>query len=331
MISRSTQAREDVRHDAGRSHPVPLVSIIVPCHNEADVLSETYRRITAAADAEVGARYELIFIDDGSSDDSWAMIEALQQEDGRVVGIKLSRNHGQQLANTAGLSVSRGDTVLLIDADLQDPPELLGQMRAVMAETGADVVYGRRLSRKGETWFKKASSKAFYRLLALNRKTPFPPDVGDFRLISRRIADILETMPEEDRYLRGMISWLGFTQVAIDYERDERAAGETKYAIGGLISLARSGIMGFSMLPLRLAGQLAAFMLLVMLCVMIYSVVQWLSGETVPGWTSLVLIITLTSSIQLAILSIMGEYIGRIYMTSKARPLFIIDRIVGRD
>ena len=307
--------------------PTPLLSIVVPCYNEQAVLEESHRRIGAAARKELGERYELILIDDGSSDETWPMIEALAAADAQVRGVKLSRNHGHQLAVTAGLSLCRGEQVLIIDADLQDPPELLSDMRKMMGRTGADVVYGKRVSRKGETQFKLATASAFYWLLSRNTDVAIPRDTGDFRLMSRRVADLVVAMPEEDRFLRGMITWLGFRQVAYEYERDERFAGETKYPLRSMLKLARSAFMGFSMAPLRMAGQLAIAMFAVMLLIILYAIISWLSGNALPGWTSLIVIVALTSALQLSMMAILGEYIGRIYMASKGRPLFLIDEV----
>ena len=215
-----------------------LLSIVVPCCNEEDGLREFHRQMTAAARALCGQRFELILIDDGSTDNTWKLINELSAEDRNVVAVRLARNHGHQLALTAGLSAVRGDLVLVIDADLQDPPELLTPMYEMMARESADVVYGLRRSRAGETRFKKKSAEAFYRLLARITRVHIPVDTGDFRLMSRRISDQLVQMPEHDRFIRGMVAWLGYKQVAYEYDRNPRYAGSTKYPLAKMIGFA---------------------------------------------------------------------------------------------
>ena len=199
-----------------------LLSIVVPCCNEEDGLREFHRQMTAAARALCGQRFELILVDDGSTDNTWKLINELSAEDRNIVAVRLARNHGHQLALTAGLSTVRGDLVLVIDADLQDPPELLTPMYEMMARESADVVYGLRRSRAGETRFKRKSAEAFYRLLARITRVHIPVDTGDFRLMSRRISDQLVQMPEHDRFIRGMVAWLGYKQVAYEYDRNPR-------------------------------------------------------------------------------------------------------------
>ena len=303
------------------------LSIVVPCFNEQDSLPEFHRRMSAAAGA-TGEAYEIVFVDDGSSDRTWEVLRALSATDPTVVAVKLSRNHGHQLALTAGLTQCRGERVLVIDADLQDPPELLGAMLA-MLDAGADVVYGQRRSRAGETRFKTATAAVFYRLLRRLVEIDIPLDAGDFRLMSRRALDVLNAMPEHHRFIRGMVSWIGLRQVPILYDRDARYAGETKYPLRKMIRFALDAITGFSVAPLRLASVLGGVAAALSLLLMIYTLGSWLLGHTTPGWTSLSSIVLLIGSVQLMVLGIIGEYLGRLYIEAKRRPLFVIETVVA--
>jgi len=303
------------------------LSIVVPCFNEQDSLPEFHRRMSAAASA-AGEAYEIVFVDDGSTDRTWEVLRALGATDPTVVGVKLSRNHGHQLALTAGLTQCRGERVLVIDADLQDPPELLGAMLA-MLDAGADVVYGQRRSRAGETRFKTATAAVFYRLLRRLVEIDIPLDAGDFRLMSRRALDVLNAMPEHHRFIRGMVSWIGLRQVPILYDRDARYAGETKYPLRKMIRFALDAITGFSVAPLRLASVLGGVAAALSLLLMIYTLGSWLLGHTTPGWTSLSSIVLLIGSVQLMVLGIIGEYLGRLYIEVKRRPLFVIETVVA--
>lgn len=307
-----------------------FLSIVVPCYNEEEGLREFHYRMTSAARALCGERFELILVDDGSTDDTWKLINQLSAEDRNVVAVRLSRNHGHQLALTAGLSTVRGDLVLVIDADLQDPPELLTPMYEMMAREDADVVYGLRRSRAGETRFKTKSAEAFYRLLARITRVHIPVDTGDFRLMSRRISDQLVQMPEHDRFIRGMVAWLGYKQVAYEYDRNPRYAGHTKYPLAKMIGFAADALISFSMVPLRIATYVGALLTTVLTFVGIAAAVSWLFSGTVPGWTSLTLLVVMISSVQLLVLGLIGEYIGRIYIQSKNRPLFVISHIHRR-
>ncbi len=261
-------------------------------------------------------------------DRTWEVLRALSATDPTVVAVKLSRNHGHQLALTAGLTQCRGERVLVIDADLQDPPELLGAMLA-MLDAGADVVYGQRRSRAGETRFKTATAAAFYRLLRRLVEIDIPLDAGDFRLMSRRALDVLNAMPEHHRFIRGMVSWIGLRQVPILYDRDARYAGETKYPLRKMIRFALDAITGFSVAPLRLASVLGGVAAALSLLLMIYTLGSWLLGHTTPGWTSLSSIVLLIGSVQLMVLGIIGEYLGRLYIEAKRRPLFVIETVVA--
>jgi glycosyltransferase involved in cell wall biosynthesis len=307
-----------------------FLSIVVPCCNEEEGLREFHRQMTIAARALCGEKFELIFVDDGSSDNTWKLINKLSAEDRNVVAVRLSRNHGHQLALTAGLSTVRGDLVLVIDADLQDPPELLSPMYDLMVREDADVVYGLRRSRAGESQFKKKSAEAFYRLLAHLTRVHIPVDTGDFRLMSRRISDQVVQMPEHDRFIRGMVAWLGFKQVAYEYDRNPRFAGTTKYPLFKMIGFAADALISFSMVPLRIATYMGALLTTVLTLVGIVSVISWILSGTVPGWTSLTLLLVMISSVQLLVLGLIGEYVGRTYIQSKNRPLFMISYIHRR-
>jgi polyisoprenyl-phosphate glycosyltransferase len=317
-------------HDGTERPKRMFLSIVVPCFNEEEVLREFHRQMTAAARARFGQKFELIFVDDGSADNTWKLINELSAEDRNVVAVRLSRNHGHQLALTAGLSTVRGDLVLVIDADLQDPPELLGPMYDMMVREDADVVYGQRRSRAGESRFKKKSAEAFYRLLANLTRVSIPVDTGDFRLMSRRISDQVVQMPEHDRFIRGMVAWLGFKQVAFEYDRNARFAGSTKYPMTKMIGFAADALVSFSMVPLRIATYIGALLTTVLTFVGIAAAVSWIFSGTVPGWTSLTLLFVMISSVQLLVLGLIGEYVGRTYIQSKHRPLFVISNIHRR-
>lgn len=302
------------------------LSIVAPCYNEAEGLAVFVARMTAAATAVVGDRFELILVDDGSRDTTWRIMSDLAQANSTIVAVRLARNHGHQLAVTAGLSLVRGDRILVIDADLQDPPELVGDMIARLDE-GYDVVFGRRRRRAGESPFKRSTAILFYRTLAALSEHDIPVDTGDFRVMSRRIVDRLNAMPERDRFIRGMVAWLGGRQTEFLYDRDPRYAGVTHYTLRRMIRLAADGLIGFSTAPLRLASILALIGVLAGLGILAYILAGLLVGSTVPGWASLSFIVVFFSTAQLVCLSIIGEYLGRTYMQAKGRPLFMIDQI----
>jgi polyisoprenyl-phosphate glycosyltransferase len=301
------------------------LSVVVPCFNEEAVLEEFSRRMALAC-AAVTDRYEIIFVDDGSSDETWTIIETLADRDPRIVGVQLFRNHGHQLAASAGLSIAGGDRVLLIDADLQDPPELLPLMANRM-DDGFDVVYGRRIARAGETTFKRVTASLFYRLLNRLSSVPIPEDTGDFRLMSRRVVDILNDMPERHRFIRGMVSWIGGRQAAFPYSRDARFAGTTKYPLRKMMSLAIDALTSFSTKPLRAAVWLGLVSSLFAFAILVYAVTEWALGNAVPGWASSVVAISFFSGTQLFVMGVFGEYLGRVVQEVKRRPLFTIGQI----
>jgi glycosyltransferase involved in cell wall biosynthesis len=305
----------------------PAVSVVAPCFDEEDALPLFLSRVGGVLDS-LGATSEVVLVDDGSRDQTWGVIEKAAVEDPRIVGVRLMRNHGHQLALTAGLSVCRGDRVLIIDADLQDPPELLPEMMALMDE-GADVVYGQRRRREGESLLKRATAALFYRLIGRMAEVDIPSDTGDFRLITRRVLDLLIAMPERHRFIRGLVSWIGGKQVPLVYDRDARAAGKSKYPFAKMVRFAADAITSFSMVPLRLSVLLGWIMAAVGFAGVINSLHGALTGQTVPGWASLMAGIGLLSGTQFLMLGIIGAYLGRLYEQSKGRPLFLIRDMVG--
>ena len=305
------------------------LSIVVPCFNEEDCLPVLHERLSKAARANFGEDYELVLVNDGSRDSSWQVMRQLASSDPHVVGINLSRNHGHQLALTAGLDLARGDLILIIDADLQDPPELLGDMVATMRSEGADVVYGVRRSRAGETAFKRVTAHGFYRLLARATDVDIPLDAGDFRLMSRRALDVLLAMPEQARFIRGMVAWIGFKQVPILYDRSERLAGETKYPFSKMFRFALDALTGFSSAPLKLASHAGLALAMGSVLIVLYILYAWIAGQSIQGWTSLMLVVVVLGAVQMFVLALMGEYIGRLYNEAKKRPLYIVQEIAG--
>ena len=307
----------------------PALSIVVPCYNEAACLPLLHARITGAARDAVGEEYEIVFVNDGSRDDSWGVMQRLAAADPRLVAINLSRNHGHQLALTAGLDLCGGAQILIIDADLQDPPELLADMRAAMTAQSADVVYAVRRKREGETFFKKATAALFYRVLDRVTDTPIPLDTGDFRLMSRRALDAFLSLPEQARFIRGMVAWVGFRQVPFPYDRAERHAGETNYPIGKMIRLAFDAVTGFSTAPLRFASHAGLALTGASLLLFVYIAIGFFTGSAVQGWTSTMLVVVLLGAVQMFVLGMIGAYLGRLYIESKHRPLYIVADVAG--
>lgn len=308
----------------------PALSVVVPCYNEEESLPELIRRLSDVCQTYAQSGYEIVLIDDGSRDQTRTLIQEFADKRSDIVGVFLSRNHGHQLALTAGLRICRGARILILDADLQDPPELLPEMMALMDE-GADVVYGKRTERKGESAFKLATAHVFYRLLNRLIDVDIPNDTGDFRLMSRRALDTLNEMPEQHRFIRGMVSWIGYRQVPIEYAREARFAGETKYPFKKMLGFAIDAIAGFSVLPLRFSIYLGFLCAIVGILFLGYTAYSYFAGITVQGWTTLMVVVLILGSGQLLVLGVIGEYLGRLYMQSKKRPLFIIEDIVGLE
>ncbi|AOH82807.1 glycosyltransferase [Sphingomonas panacis] len=307
----------------------PALSIVIPCYNEAACLGQLHARVSAAARAAVGEDFEILFINDGSKDDSWPVMQQLSAADPHLVAINLSRNHGHQLALTAGLDLCAGEQILIIDADLQDPPELLSDMRAMMTAQNADVVYAVRRKRAGESLFKKVTAAAFYRLLDRVTDTAIPLDTGDFRLMSRRALDAFLSLPEQARFIRGMVAWVGFRQVPFAYDRHERFAGETNYPLGKMIRLALDAVTGFSTAPLRLASHAGLVLTGLSLLLFVYIAIGFFTGSAVAGWTSTMLVVVLLGAVQMFVLGMIGEYLGRLYVESKRRPLYLVADVAG--
>ncbi len=309
----------------------PRLSIVAPCYNEEAGLEEFYRRMTAAAKETVGSDYELLLLNDGSSDRTWLVMTDLVRRDPRVVAINLSRRHGHQLALTAGLYSCRGERILTIDADLQDPPELLAHMWALMQRAEADVVYGVRKERQGESLVKRGTAALFYRLMQRVGFPDLPADAGDFRLMTRRVLDILNSMPEQHRFIRGMVSWIGLRQVPFAYDRAARQSGTSNYPLARMIGLAFDALTSFSIMPLRLASYLGLILGCISLLMLGYTLGSWALGHVVEGWTSLLTVVLILGSAQLILFGLMGEYVGRLYLETKRRPLFVIDQVLTQN
>ena len=299
-----------------------LLSVVVPCMNEAESLPALVQRLSTVTEAYAD-RAEIILVDDGSTDGTWDAIKAAQLSCPQLRGVRMSSNRGHQIALTAGLEAAQGARIFMLDADLQDPPELLHDMMAMM-DRGYDVVYGRRIARAGETVFKRATAYLFYRLLNALSDVDIPKDTGDFRLVSRRALDAVLAMPEKARFIRGMFAWVGYDQIGIEYSRAPRAQGETKYPFRKMMRFAMDAMTAFSTKPLRLATRLSFVSLGVAGLMMIYVFRSLILYQTAPGWASIVLAIAAFSGVQLLTLGILGEYIGRLYMEAKNRPLYFV-------
>ncbi len=309
----------------------PEISIVVPLYNEELVIGEMAARLTEVMDRS-GLAYEIVMVNDGSRDRTAELARAICAADPRYKLVGFSRNFGHQFAITAGMDRSRGDAVVVIDADLQDPPEVIPEMVAKWRE-GYQVVYGLREKREGESWFKLFTAKMFYRLLKRLTSVEIPVDTGDFRLIDRRVLNEFNAMRERARFVRGMVSWIGFRQCAVTYVRHQRFAGETKYPFNKMLKFAIDGLLAFSQVPLRLASGLGLAASAVSFFFMIYGVVvHYVAPQTViPGWSSTFSAILFLGGIQLICLGVLGEYIGRIYEEIKNRPLYIVAEEVNFD
>lgn len=305
------------------------VSVVVPVYNEEEVINETYKRLKNTLDS-TGETYEVIFVNDGSRDKTFELARDICEKDSNFKLINFSRNFGHQIAITAGMDMTSGDAVVVIDADLQDPPEVIKEMIVKWRE-GFDVVYGQRIKRKGETFFKKLTAKLFYRFLAGMTDVKIPVDTGDFRLIDRKVCDALKNVPERNRYVRGLISWLGFKQTSVEFVREERFAGETKYPLKKMLKFAADAITSFSYKPLKLATVLGLIVSVFSFIYLIYVIIAKLffSSAYVTGWASIIAVSLFFNGIVLIILGIVGEYIGRIYDEVKQRPLYVIRDKIG--
>jgi polyisoprenyl-phosphate glycosyltransferase len=306
------------------------ISVVVPAYNEELVINETHKRLNDAL-SSIAADYEIIYVNDGSRDKTIEILKEIGAKDSHVRILNFSRNFGHQVAVTAGIQHATGDAVVLIDADLQDPPELIKEFVRKWQE-GYDVVYAIRKSRAGETWFKKFTAAIYYRTLRKLIDIEIPLDTGDFRLMSRKVVDSLNAMPERHRFIRGLVSWVGFKQIGVEYERQERFAGETKYPLKKMIKFAMDGITAFSYKPLQLASWLGVYAALIgFVGILAIIALKFLTQVTVQGWSSLMVVVLFIGGVQLGILGIMGEYLGRIYDEVRGRPLYLLQERIGFD
>jgi polyisoprenyl-phosphate glycosyltransferase len=306
-----------------------VISIVAPVYNERGSIDELYRRVTLAV-AQFGA-YELVLVDDGSVDGSWERMLELAARDRHVRLFRLSRNFGHQAALSAGLDVARGDAVVLIDADLQDPPEVIPELVAKWRQ-GFDVVYAVRGRREGEPRLRLAAIRLFYRLLYRITPTSVPQDTGDFRLLSRRAVDAVSGMPERARFLRGMTSWIGYRQTGVTYTREARFAGNSKYPLPKLLRLALDGITSFSTAPIKLVTAIGFALVVFCAGVLAWSLyVRFFTNHHPQGWTSVIAVVLLLGGVQLLSLGVIGQYVARIFDETKQRPLYLIDEIVEAD
>jgi len=306
-----------------------VLSVVVPCFNEEEIIGDANRRLRVVLE-QAPLDFEIIYVDDGSSDSTPEILRRLQESDDRVRVVRFSRNFGHQMAITAGLEHASGDAVVVIDADLQDPPEVILEFVQRWMD-GYDVVYGVRAEREGETAFKLWTAKAFYRCIARLSDTRIPLDTGDFRLMDRRVVNALLGMPERDRFVRGMVSWLGFSQVGVSYRREARSAGTTKFSFFKMLRFAMDGIFSFSVLPLRIATWTGFAASGVAILGIVIAVVERLLGMhgLVKGWTSMLTAVLFIGGVQLICIGIIGEYVGRIYGESKQRPLYVMRERLG--
>lgn len=306
------------------------ISVIVPMYYEEKVAEECYKRLTTCLQKLIDYTYEIIIIDDGSKDKTLEILENIASKDDKVKVISFSRNFGHQAAVTAGLKHVSGDAIIIIDADLQDPPELIPQMMQLW-EQGNEIIYAKRKKRKGESPFKLLSAKLFYQILNALSDTEIPKDTGDFRLVDRKVVDTINNMPEHNKFLRGLFSWVGYKQIPFEYEREERFAGKTKYPLRKMLKLASDGIISFSTKPLKLVGLLGLISIVISILILIYALLSYFLklNQLSAGWTSLMVAITFFAGVQLLSIWIMSEYIGRIYDETKQRPQFIINKKIN--
>ena len=300
-----------------------IFSVVVPCFNEQEVIPQTHQRLTEQLNV-MDKRYEIIYIDDGSSDDTPRLLAELAEGDERARVIRFTRNFGHQYAITAGLEYATGQAVVIIDADLQDPPELIAAMVERWRE-GYHVVYGQRIDREGETKFKLWTARAFYKFINWLSDVHIPADTGDFRLMDRKVVDAFLRLPERDRFVRGMVAWVGFNQVALPYHREARAAGASKYPLGKMVRFALDGVLSFSLIPLRLAALAGILVSGLSLLGILYALVcRLFTNIWVPGWTLLFITLLFLGGIQLLFMGLLGEYIGRIFTEAKRRPKYLV-------
>jgi dolichol-phosphate mannosyltransferase len=328
-VQSSSSLHQNCDFTALRNRNVARISVIVPCFNEAQVIEQTHCGLVAALSSLSEIGFELVYVDDGSTDTTLDILRALQGVDPRIRVVALSRNFGHQVAVTAGLEHSSGDAVVVIDADLQDPPEVIAEMLERWQQ-GVDVAYGVRLERQGETAFKLWTAKAFYRLINRLSDVAIPVDTGDFRLMDRKVVDAILGMRERDRFLRGMVAWVGLRQEPVYYRRAARFAGESKYPLKSLLRLATDGVLSFSHLPLRLAVYIGLIGSGLALVGILYALaLRLFTNVWVTGWTLLFIAVLFLGGVQLLFLGVIGEYVGRIYGEVKHRPLYLVKERLG--
>ncbi|MBF0277214.1 MAG: glycosyltransferase family 2 protein [SAR324 cluster bacterium] len=307
-----------------------LISIVAPVFCEEIIIEETYRQLTGVLQAMDHYQYELIFVNDGSTDQTHSILKKIAERDHHLKVISFSRNFGHQMAITAGIEKARGHAVITIDSDLQDPPALIPQMIELW-EAGNEVVYAKRTERQGETYFKKISAVFFYKFLNYLSNIEIPENTGDFRLLDRKVVDVINNLEEHNRFIRGLVSWVGYRQVAIEYVRQPRLAGKSKYSLGKMLRFAIDALLSFSNKPLRLALNLGFFSIVIAFLVLIYGLVMHWVGNTIRGWTSTLVTILFLGGVQLFTVGIIGEYLSRMYDDLKGRPLYVIDEELNFD
>ena len=306
------------------------VSVVIPMYYEEEVVNECYMRLKKVFDSLKEYEYEFICVNDGSKDKTYELLENIADKDHKVKVISFSRNFGHQAAVTAGLKFVTGDAIVIIDADMQDPPEVIGEMLELW-ESGNEIIYAKRKGRKGESKFKLLTAKMFYKILNNLSDVEIPKDTGDFRLVDKKVVDTINSMPEHNKFLRGLFSWVGYKQIPYEYERQERFAGKTKYPLKKMLKLATDGIISFSTKPLKILGVIGIISIFISIAILLYSIISYIFSlnSLTPGWTSIMVTITLFSGIQLLSIYIMSEYIARIYDETKNRPQFIIDKKIN--
>ena len=308
------------------------VSLVIPMYYEEQVAEECYKRVTKVLKEIKNYEYEVIFVNDGSKDKTLEILENIAKEDKNIKVVSFSRNFGHQAAVTAGLKYVTGDAIVIMDADLQDPPELIPDMLRYW-EDGYEVIYGKRKTREGESAFKLLTAKAFYNTLNKLSDVEIPKDTGDFRLVDKKVVAVINSLPEHNKFLRGLFSWVGFKQYAYEYERKERFAGKTKYPLKKMLKLAQDGILSFSTKPLKIVGGFGILSVIISICILIYSILsfafKW--NNLTPGWTSLMCTMTFLGGVILISLWMIGEYIARIYDETKQRPQYIVDKTINLE
>ena len=306
------------------------ISVVIPVYFEEEVVKECYNRTKSVLEGLEKYEYEIIFVNDGSQDKTLEMLEEIAKDNKNVKVISFSRNFGHQAAVTCGLKYTTGDAVAIMDADMQDPPEVILDMIKLW-EDGNEVIYAKRKTRKGETRFKLFTAKMFYKVLNGLSDVEIPKDTGDFRLADKKVIDVINSLPEHNKFLRGLFSWVGFKQIPFEYERKERFAGKTKYPLKKMLKLASDGITSFSTKPLKVLGALGIMSIIVSIILIIYAIISYVFrlNSLTPGWTSLMVTITFLGGMQLLSIWLISEYIGKIYDESKGRPEYIIDKTIN--